>query len=119
MIRMNRAQLSGVTLFVSAALSAAAALAEAPIAPTETSHEPPAIPKELVAPQPPRSEAVATDEEAESPQSSSLNSVHENVIPSAGTTLSPPVTITYSGSSNAVTINDSGSNRGLSSSLTS
>jgi hypothetical protein len=36
----------------------------------------------------------------------------------SGTTLNPPITISYGGSSKAVTITDSGTNRGLSSSLT-
>src|ERR1700733_2550021 len=38
--------------------------------------------------------------------------------PAGGTTLTPPVAITYSGSSNAFSVADSGSGRGLSATLT-
>jgi hypothetical protein len=40
-------------------------------------------------------------------------------LPQAGANLNPPVTITYGGSANALTISDSGTGKGLSSTLTS
>jgi hypothetical protein len=106
---MRQVRLFAVVFYVSTTLSAAIAFAAEPIAPVDTVRETPAIPKTL---EPPRiahpESSVATDEEIQSGAP----------IPAAGTTLSPPVTITYAGSSNAVTINDSGTNRGVSSSLT-
>jgi hypothetical protein len=77
-------------------------------------------PKQLTPPHVPRVPAAETpDEDYELTQSALSNeSIRSNVTPAVGTTLSPPVTITYSGSLNAVTITDSGTNRGLSSSLT-
>src|SRR5579859_7501051 len=109
---MSTVNLSAVALFVSAALTATAAFSQAPTPPSPVSHEVPALPKEPVPPQiphPVRSDAA--DEDLELLQSDLATSP---VIPRAttgavtaaavGTTLTPPVTVTYSGSSNAVTI---------------
>jgi hypothetical protein len=107
-------------LFVSAAMTTAA-IGQAPTPPYVPSQEAPPRPKELTVPQiphPARAEAPDADYELMQ-DSASTGSIRSNVSSVlSGTTLTPPVTITYSGSSNAVTINDSGTNRGLSSSLT-
>ena len=71
---------------------------------------------------PPPANAAAEEENLEVTQSA-LEGGSDVVMPAgisvaAGTDLTPPVTITYSGSSVALTINDSGTNRGLYSLLT-
>ena len=95
-----------IALIVAASLAAAAAFGQAPI--------PPKIPHPAT--------AAAEEEDLEATQST-LEARSGALRPAAisvaaGTTLTPPVTITYSGSSNALTINDSGINRGVSSLLT-
>jgi hypothetical protein len=122
---MSPVQLSTIALFVSATLTTAAALGQQPMPQAPVSHEVPALPAELVPPQIPHSgKADAMEEEdfesAQSALESSPSMSRSSALAPAatGTTLTPPVTITYSGSSNAVTINDTGTNRGLSSSLT-
>jgi Chaperone of endosialidase len=95
-----------LTLAASATLAAAALHAgEPPRAPLAIA--PPAAPP-LERPQIP---AASVSEETPA-------SGEEAVALASGTTLNPPVTISYGGSSKAVTITDSGTNRGLSSSLT-
>jgi hypothetical protein len=86
-----------VTLAASATLAATAARAAEP--PRAPPLEPPHIPAASVS-----EETPASGEEA--------------VALASGTTLKRPLTITYGGSSKAVTISDSGTNRGLSASLT-
>jgi Chaperone of endosialidase len=119
---VNKHQLCTVAWAVSAVLAASVAFGQEPIAPAPPANLEPLIPprpvKEFAPPQIPHTAVPAIpDEEVESGQASS-SSVGISPMPAAGTTLSPPVTITYSGSSNAVTIKDGGTNRGLSSSLT-
>ena len=120
---MSTVRFPATALVVGASLAAAAAFGQAPIPPANLSHEVPAIPKALTPPKipPPASEA-AEEEDLEVTQSA-LEGGSGALRPAAisvaaGTTLTPPVTITYSGSSVALTINDSGTNRGLSSLLT-
>lgn len=118
---MTTFQRSAIPLFVSAALSSAAfGVDPTPQAPA--SHEAPALPQPLAPIAAPHSDQVEADIEqidfAQPPPAPVSPIRAMTSAAAAGTTLSPPVTITYSGSSNAVTITDSGTNRGLSSSLT-
>jgi len=118
---MSTVRHSAIALFVSAALSAGAAFGEEPIPPPPASHEAPAIPKDLTPPQIPHAARADTvDEDFEITQSEASSAPVTSRVTAAaatGTTLTPPVTITYSGSSNAVTVTDTGTNRGVSSSL--
>jgi hypothetical protein len=109
---MNNTKLVAVALIVSGTFTATAAFGQAPIQLPDLVRAPPPLPKELPQlPMPPLLPAVPVADDPELAQS--------NVSPEAsGTTLSPPVTITYSGNSNALTIKDGGSERGLSSTLT-
>jgi hypothetical protein len=121
-IPVNKKQISAVALAVSALVTASAALGQEPMPPpippanVEPVMPPPPV-KEFAPPRIPHTAAPVPDEEIESARSSSP-AMGISPMPASGTTLSPPVTVTYSGSSNAVTITDSGTNRGLSSSLT-
>lgn len=115
---------ASVAMVVSTTLLATVAFGEPPVPPVDLSHDPPALPKELTPPQVPHpARAVAEEEDlevAQSAQESSPTAYRPATISPAvtGSSLTPPVTITYSGNANAVTITDSGTNRGLSSSLT-
>src|SRR5689334_2516729 len=119
---MSTVRLSAVALFVSAAVTAAA-FSQQPTPPAPASHQAPPLPKELTPPRVPHAaKAEAPDEDLEITDPA-LNSAPLTsrataaAVAPAGTNLAPPVTITYAGSSNAVTINDTGTGRGLSSSL--
>jgi hypothetical protein len=119
---MNKHQVSAVALAVSAVIAASVAFGQAPSAPTAAADIQPAVPqqpqKPLAPPRVPHTAVPAIPDEEVQPAQSSNPSA--DISPAAaGTTLSPPVTITYSGSSSAVTIKDSGTNRGLSSTLSS
>ena len=103
---MSTIRFPAFALVAGASLAAAAAFGQSPI--------PPKIPH-------PATE-VAEEEDLELTQSALQGSSGAlrpaGISVAAGTTLTPPVTITYSGSSVALTINDSGTNRGLNSLLT-
>ena len=120
---MSTVRFPATALVVGASLAAAAAFGQAPIPPANLSHEVPAMPKAPTPPKiPPPANAAAEEENLEVTQSA-LEGGSDVVMPAgisvaAGTDLTPPVTITYSGSSVALTINDSGTNRGLYSLLT-
>jgi endosialidase-like protein len=121
---MKNAAISSIALFAGAALTAATAFGQAPAPPYDVSYEVPMKPKALTQPQIPHPAKTDANEEdlevAQSALESSPGAYRAAAVSAAatGTSLTPPITITYSGSSNAVTINDSGTNRGLSSSLT-
>ena len=119
---MSTVRFPATALVVGASLAAAAAFGQAPIPPANLSHEVPAIPKALAPPKIPHPASEAAEEEDLEVTQSALESSPGALRPAAisvaaDTTLTPPVTITYSGSSVALTINDSGTNRGLSSLL--
>lgn len=100
---------------------AALAASPDPIPQAPVSHEPPAIPKTLAAPRKEMNAGLEEEEEEATQPVLAVTPIHSlsAVAPAVvGSTLTPPVTITYAGTANAVTINDSGTNRGLSSSLT-
>ncbi len=67
---------------------------------------------------PPRAPALERPLISATASEETPGAVEETAPLASGTTLNPPVTITYGGSSKAVTITDSGTNRGISSSLT-
>jgi hypothetical protein len=119
---MNKHQISTVALAVSAVLTASVGLGQepvAPIPPTRIKRVKPQLPlaPPLAPPRVPHTAVpVIPDEEVQTAVSSNP-SADISPLAATGTTLSPPVTITYGGSSNAVTIKDSGTNRGLSSTL--
>ena len=120
---MSKVRFPATALVVGASLAATAAFGQAPIPPADVSHEVPAIPKALTPPKIPHpATEVAEEEDLELTQSAlqgSPGALRPAAISvAAGTALPPPVTITYSGSSVALSINDSGTNRGLNSLLT-
>jgi Chaperone of endosialidase len=120
---MSKVRFPALALVVGASLAAAAAFGQAPIPPADVSHEVPAIPKALTPPKIPHPANEAAEEEDLEVTQSALESSPGAFRPAAisvaaGTALTPPVTITYSGSSVALMINDSGTNRGLYSLLT-
>jgi hypothetical protein len=110
---MNKHHPSAVALAVSAILTASVAFSQEPVPPANAGEVQAESPKEFTKPHVSRPSIPVIEEEA-----SVAESRVGNITSAAGTTLNPPVTITYSGNSNAVTINDSGTGRGLSSSLT-
>jgi hypothetical protein len=93
----------------------------APIPPRDVSHAQPAHPKALEAPKIPHP-AKAPDVELDTVTANLVDSGGPSaagVSPAVATTLAPPVKITYAGSgSNALSVTDSGTKRGVSSSLT-
>jgi hypothetical protein len=108
---MNNTKLVAVALIVSATFTATVAFGQAPISLPDVRELPP-LPKGLL--QLPIPNAASAIPAAEDPELAQSNATPE----ASGTTLSPPVTITYNGTSNALTIKDGGSQRGLSSTLT-
>lgn len=118
---MSASRLSAIALFVSAAMTAVSASGQAPTPQAPASNEIPEIPKHLVVPRTPhvlKQDTVDEDYELLQSATESTSLSSKVTLAATGTTLTPPVTITYSGSSNAVSISDSGTGRGLSSSLT-
>ena len=122
---MNHIRFSSVAVCASFAFSALTAFGQEPVPPGDVSEEVHTIPKAITQPQiphPAKTDAGEVDLEAaqptveNNPRVSRLAATAEAATPASN--LTPPISITYGGSSNAVTITDGGTNRGLSSLLT-
>jgi hypothetical protein len=120
---MSNVRSTAIAWVIAASLCTAAAFGQAPIPRASVSHGAPAAPKALTQPKIPHPDTEAADDEdlevAQSTLESSPGALRPAAISvAAGAALTPPVTITYSGSSVALMITDSGTNRGLHSLLT-
>ena len=120
---MSKVRLLAIAWVIGTSLGAAAAFGQALIPPAKVSHGAPAAPKALAQTKIPYLANAAAEEEDLEVTQSALEGSSGALKPAAitvaaGTALTPPVTITYSGNSVALTINDSGTNRGLYSLLT-
>jgi hypothetical protein len=123
---MNTVRFSAIALVVSATLAAAAASGEAPVPPTDLWREVPALPKEATPPQVAHPTQAVPEEDLElmelmeSPLEAPAGPNQRAASAPApfGTTLTPPVTLTSSSSTDAFTIKETGLGRGLVSVIT-
>jgi Chaperone of endosialidase len=121
---MNHIRFSSVAVCASIAFCAVTAFGQVPVPPGDVSDAIHTIPKAVTQPQIPHpAKTDAGEQDLEVAQQTVENNPRVSRLAAsaevaAGTNLTPPITITYGGSSNAVTITDGGTNRGLSSLLT-
>ena len=118
---MSTVRFSAVALVVSATLAAAAASGDAPVPPADVPSEVPALPKELAPPQITHHPQAAPEEDLELVESSleATSGPNQTTVSTAtGTTLTPPVTITSSSSTDAFTVKETGNGRGVVATIT-